>query len=233
VPLSLAFGTALVIGIYLLVNVAYLVVLPFGRIQNAPSDRVASALLRAVIPSSGAQLMAVIIMISTFGCMNGMVLAGARAYYAMACDGMFFRRAAALNRAHVPAVALLLQAMWSVVLLSVRTYDASKQAFGNLYSNLLDYVISAALLFYILTIAGVFVLRMRDPNADRPYRAWGYPLVPGVYIAGASFILLVLFAYQPTTTFPGLAIVFLGVPVYFGFKRWNRVRTTERTGVRS
>jgi APA family basic amino acid/polyamine antiporter len=222
VPLSLALGTGIVIGLYLLANVAYLVVLPLAEIQHAPQDRVATAMLRAVFPGAGAQLMAVAIMISTFGCINGMVLAGARAYYAMAHDGVFFRGAASVNKAHVPGVALIFQAVWTAVLVLPRTYNPDTGAFGNLYSNLLDYVISAALIFYILTIAGVFVLRKRSPDAERPYRAFGYPLVPVLYIVGALVILILLFAYRPSTTFPGLVIVLIGVPIYFLFRRAAR-----------
>ena len=222
VPLSLALGTGIVIGLYLLANVAYLVVLPLAEIQHAPQDRVATAMLRAVLPSAGAQLMAVAIMISTFGCINGMVLAGARAYYAMAHDGVFFRGAASVNKAHVPGVALVFQAVWTAILVLPRTFNPETGTFGNLYSNLLDYVISAALIFYILTIAGVFVLRKRRPDAERPYRAFGYPLVPVLYIAGALVILILLFAYRPSTTFPGLVIVLIGVPIYFLFRRAAR-----------
>lgn len=219
VPLSLALGTGLVIGLYLLANIAYLMVLPLKQVQNAPSDRVAGAALHAVLPSFGAEFMAVAIMISGFGCINGMVLSGARAYYAMACDRLFFRRAAKLNSAHVPGAALVMQGVWTGVLVLARTYNPAQNKFGNLFSDLLDYVISAALIFYILTIAGVFILRKRLPNAERPYRAFGYPVVPALYILGAAFILIILFVYQPATTLPGIAIVLLGVPVYYLFKR--------------
>jgi basic amino acid/polyamine antiporter, APA family len=222
VPLSLALGTGIVIGLYLLANVAYLVVLPMAEIQHAPQDRVATAMLRAVLPAAGEELMAVAIMISTFGCINGMVLAGARAYYAMAHDGVFFRGAASVSKAHVPGVALIFQAVWTAILVLPRTFNPDTGTFGNLYSNLLDYVISAALIFYILTIAGVFVLRKRSPDAERPYRAFGYPLVPVLYIAGALVILILLFAYRPSTTFPGLGIVLIGVPIYFLFRRTAR-----------
>jgi APA family basic amino acid/polyamine antiporter len=222
VPLSLAMGTGIVIGLYLLANVAYLVVLPLAEIQHAPQDRVATAMLRAVFPAAGAQLMAVAIMISTFGCINGMVLAGARAYYAMAQDGVFFRGAASVNKAHVPGVALIFQAVWTAILVLPRTYNPATGTFGNLYSNLLDYVISAALIFYILTIAGVFGLRRRRPEAERPYRSFGYPLIPALYIAGALVILILLFAYRASTTFPGLVIVLIGVPIYFLFRRAAR-----------
>jgi APA family basic amino acid/polyamine antiporter len=151
-----------------------------------------------------------------------MVLAGARAYYAMAQDGLFFRGAASVNKAHVPGVALVFQAIWTAALVLPRTYNPETGAFGNLYSNLLDYVISAALIFYILTIAGVFILRKRRPDEERPYRAFGYPLVPILYIAGASVILILLFAYRASTTFPGLVIVLIGVPIYLLFRRTAR-----------
>ena len=218
IPLSLALGTLVVIGLYLLANVAYLVTLPFDAIQHAPSDRVATATLNVIFPGLGATIMAIGIMISTFGCTNGLVLAGARTYYAMARDGLFFRSAGVLNPARVPASALVLQGAWAVFLVLPRTYDPATGAYGNLYSNLLDYVISAALIFYILTITGVFRLRLTRPDADRPYRTWGYPLVPALYIAGAATILLVLFVYRTATTWPGLIIVLLGVPVYFLWK---------------
>jgi APA family basic amino acid/polyamine antiporter len=215
VPLSLALGTTIVIGLYLLANVAYLVTLPFTAIQHAPSDRVATATLDAIFPGVGAVIMAVGIMISTFGCNNGLILAGARAYYAMARDGLFFRSAGVLNAAKVPAWALVLQGIWAAILVLPRTYDPASRAYGNLYSNLLDYVISAALIFYILTIAGVFRLRYTRPEAERPYRAFGYPFVPALYIAGAATILATLFIYRTSTTWPGLIIVLLGLPVYF------------------
>jgi APA family basic amino acid/polyamine antiporter len=163
--------------------------------------------------------MAVAIIISTFGCMNGLILSGARAYYAMARDGLFFRQAKELNAAQVPGWALVVQGVWSVVLVLPRTFDAATGTYGNLYGNLLDYVISSALIFYILTIAGIFRLRMTQPNAERPYKAFGYPLVPGLYILGATVILLVLFIYRPATTWPGLGIVVLGLPAYFYFRR--------------
>ncbi len=221
VPLSLALGTIIVIGLFLLANVAYLVVLPLDQIQHAPSDRVAGAMLEALFPRVGGALMATAIMISAFGCMNGMVLAGARAYFAMARDGLFFRRAAEVNRAHVPGAALVMQGAWAGFLVLLRTYDPATGAYGNLYSNLLEYVISAALIFYILTISGVFLLRRRQPAAERPYRAIGYPVVPAVYVAGAAVILTLLILYRTSTTVPGLVIVLLGVPVYAAFRRWS------------
>ena len=218
-PLALALGTGTVTALYLLANLAYLVTLPLSAIQSAPSDRVATAALQVIVPGLGAGLMAAAILISTFGCNNGLILAGARAYYAMARDGLFFRRVGTLNPAKVPAAGLALQGLWSVLLVLPRTYDPSTGQYGNLYGNLLDYVISAALLFYILTIAAIFRLRATRPDAARPYRAFGYPLVPAFYIAGAATILLVLFAYRAATTWPGLVIVLLGVPVYFAWRR--------------
>jgi len=220
-PLALALGTGLVTALYLLANVAYLVTLPLSAIQQAPSDRVATATLDTIVPGLGATLMAAAILISTFGCNNGLILAGARTYYAMARDGLFFKRVGELNRAKVPAAGLVLQGLWSVLLVLPRTYDTTSGRYGNLYGNLLDYVISAALIFYILTIAGIFRLRATRPQAERPYRAFGYPVVPALYIAGAATILLVLFAYRPATTWPGLVIVLLGVPVYYAWKKKN------------
>jgi APA family basic amino acid/polyamine antiporter len=219
VPLSLAFGTIIVIALYVGANFAYAAVLPLDKIQHAPSDRVASAMVEVVFPSVGAALMAIVIMISAFGCMNGLLLAGARAYFAMARDGLFFRRAGVVNRARVPGASLAMQGAWAAFLVLARTYDPSTRTFGNLYSNLLDYVVSADLLFYILTIAAVFRLRSLRPEAERPYRTWGYPLVPALYILSAALILAMLFVYRPATTFPGLVIVLTGVPVYFAFRR--------------
>src|SRR5881296_3361076 len=222
VPLSLALGTFLVIGLYLLANVAYLAALPFGAIQNAPSDRVASETANVIFPGAGAAIMAIAIMVSTFGCNNGLILAGARAYYAMARDGLFFRRVGELNKNHVPAWGLVIQGIWAGVLVLPRTVktDAAGNVtgYGNLYGNLLDYVISAALIFYILTIFGIFLLRWRRPDAERPYRAFGYPIVPALYVIGATVILVVLFMYQTATTWPGLIIVLTGVPAYFFWK---------------
>jgi len=218
VPLSLALGTTLVIGLYLLANVAYLVTLPFAQVQHAPADRVATATVEAIFPGAGTLIMAVGIIISTFGCANGLILAGARAYFAMARDGLFFTRAGELNDRKVPAWGLVLQGLWALFLVLPRTYDVNTHSYGNLYNNLLDYIISAALIFYILTIAGIFRLRRTRPDADRPYRAIGYPVVPALYIAGAATILLVLFVYRTATTWPGLIIVLLGVPVYFAWR---------------
>lgn len=230
-PLSLLIGTALVIVLYLLANVAYLVTLPLPAMQHAADDRIATAVLRVVFPRFGAAFMAGAIMISTFGTVNALTLAGARASYAMSKDGLFFRIAGRLNRARVPGWALLLQGIWSVLLVLPRTYDPATRLYGNLYSNLLDYVISAALMFYILTIASVFRLRKTRPHVERPYRTWGYPVVPGLYILGATIILAALILFRPTTTWPGFGIVALGVPVYF-LIRPRRGESMEATAQR-
>jgi APA family basic amino acid/polyamine antiporter len=219
VPLSLAFGTVLVIGLYTCANIAYLVVLPLERVQHAASDRVAAAMLEAVFPATGGVLMALAIMVSAFGCINGMLMSGARAYFAMARDGLFFSQAAILNRARVPGPSLRMQGAWAAFLVLIRTHDPAAGTYGNLYSNLLDYVVSAALLFYLLTIAAVFRLRFSNPGAVRPYRAFGYPIIPALYMLSAATILVVLFVYRPATTFPGMAIVLVGVPVYYAFRR--------------
>jgi len=175
-------------------------------------------MLQSIFPAFGSSLMAGAILVSTFGCINGMVLSGSRAYYAMARDGLFFARAAVVNHARVPGSALSMQGLWSALLVLPRTYNPETKAYGNLYSDLLDYVISAALLFYILTIAGVFRLRSTQPDTLRPYRAFGYPLVPALYIVAAGAILGALVMYRASTTFPGIVIVALGVPVYFAFR---------------
>lgn len=222
IPLSLAFGTGIVTALYLLANVGYLVTLPLEAIQQAPSDRVATATLDAVFSGLGASLMAIAVMVSTFGCNNGLVLAGARAYYAMARDGLFFAGAGELNKARVPAWGLVLQGIWAAAIILPRTYDPATGQYGNLYSNLLDYVISAALVFYILTIGGVFRLRAARPDAPRPYRTFGYPLVPAFYIVGASTILVMLLIYRPATTWPGFLILALGAPVFVLFRRTQR-----------
>lgn len=218
-PRALLIGTVCVTGLYLLANMAYMLVLSFPAIQHAPDDRVATAMLQAIFPGWGRLLMAGAIMISTFGCINGLVLAGPRVFHSMAHDGLFPQVAGHLNRARVPGWSLILQGLWAAFLVLPRTYNVSTHAYGNLYSNLLDYVISAALLFYILTIVAVVRLRFTRPNASRPYRAWGYPIIPFIYIVGASAILVCLFAFRSSTTWPGLVIVLCGVPVYWITKR--------------
>ena len=217
-PIALAAGVMIVGILYVLANLAYLRALPLEGIRNAADDRVATAVLDTVLGGGGAAIMAVAIMISTFGCNNGLILAGARVYYAMACDGLFFRSVGRLNRRHVPAVGLALQGVWAslLVLPRTRSVDATGAVqYGNLYSNLLEYVIFAVLLFYVITIAGLFVLRRKRPDAERPYRTFGYPVVPVFYILGASLVVLALLVYRTQTTWPGLLLVLIGIPFYF------------------
>ncbi len=160
-------------------------------------------------------------MISTFGCNNGLILAGARAYYAMARDGLFFKKSGELNHKHVPAWGLIVQGIWAAALVLPRTINKDG-TFGSLYNDLLTYVISAALIFYILTILGIIVLRYKRPDAERPYKAFGYPIIPALYIIGAAVITIILFIYQPAQTWPGLVIVAIGIPVYL---IWRKVGT--------
>jgi APA family basic amino acid/polyamine antiporter len=231
VALALGLGTLIVTVLYLSANLAYLATLSFEAIQTAPNDRVASASASAIspkfgiAPNNGALLMALAILVSTFGCNNGLILAGARAYYAMARDGLFFRPAARLNDKHVPAWGLVIQGILAAFYVLPRTFTRNAETgevkYGSLYNDLLAYVIAAALIFYILTIVGIFRLRRTRPHAERPYRAFGYPFVPVLYIVGASVILAVLSWYQPMTTWPGLIIVATGVPVYFIWRRWG------------
>jgi APA family basic amino acid/polyamine antiporter len=230
VPLSLAAGTMLVIGIYILANVAYLCTLSWEGIKTAPDDRVATAALQVIFGPAGAVMMAVAIIISTFGCNNGLILAGARVYYAMSRDGLFFRSTGKLNERHVPAWGLILQCLWAslLVLPRTRTVDATgAPQYGNLYSTLLDWVVFAVLIFYILTIAGVFVLRRKRPDAERPYRAFGYPVVPALYILAAAAILVVLLFYKTSTSWPGLVLVLTGIPVYWVWSRQGAPRAEE------
>ncbi len=224
-PKSLIIGTVVVIVLYLLANVSYLLTLPLPSIQHAPADRVATAMLDAIAPGWGSILMAIAIMISTFGCANSLVLAGPRVYYAMANNGLFLRSAATLNKANVPGRSLLVQGIWACALVLPRTFNVQTGEYGNLYSNLLNYVISSALIFYILTIAGVIRLRHTRPDAERPYRTFGYPVVPVIYIAGAAAILLALFLYRASSTWPGLLIVLIGVPIYIAMRRRNQQRS--------
>jgi basic amino acid/polyamine antiporter, APA family len=233
IPLALAAGTGLVILLYVLANVAYLMTLPLVAIQQAPDDRVATAALQVIFGNAGAAIMAVAIVISTFGCNNGLILAGARVYFAMARDGLFFRSTGRLNDRRVPAVGLILQAVWTCLLVLPRTRlrDAAgaplldpatgAQQYGNVYSNLLDYVVFAVLVFYVLTILGLFILRRTRPEAERPYRAFGYPAVPALYIVAATVIMLVLLLYRTRTTWPGLVIMLTGLPIYLV---WQRAR---------
>ena len=208
-PLSLAFGVAIVSILYVACNFVYLSVLPLEAIQNAPEDRVGTAVALGILGPVAVKLMAAAIMISTFGCANGLIMAGARVYYAMALDRLFFRSVAKLDPIHhAPRTSLILQCIWACAL-----------TLTGRYNDLLDYVIFAVVLFYILTIAGVFVLRWKRPDMDRPYRAFGYPVLPAVYILLAGLIEVLLLIYKPNYTWPGLIIVLLGIPVYFLWQR--------------
>ncbi len=220
IPLSLFLGTAIVTLLYIGANVAYILVLPLkgspegvsvvGRgIQFALSDRVATAASSMIFGAPAVVIMAVLIMISTFGCNNGLILAGARVYYAMAKDNLFFKKIGTVNKNSVPGVALVVQAVW-----------ASLLCLSGTYGDLLDYVIFAVLIFYILTIAGIFLLRKKRPDAERPYKAWGYPVVPALYILAASAISIDLLIFKPMYSWPGMIIVLLGIPVYFIWKRF-------------
>jgi len=227
-PLSLTLGTGVVIALYIACNVIYLNVLPlYGSadgatilqrgIQHATEDRVATAALTQMFGSIGGYLMAAAIMISSFGCNNGLILSGARVYYAMAKDGLFFRGAGKLHPTYkTPAVSLMVQMVWICIL-----------CVSGSYGQLLDYVVFAVLVFYILTIAGLFVLRFKRPNAERPYRAIGYPVLPAVYIVMAIFIDIVLLLYKPQYTWPGLIIVLLGIPVYYIWRSRRPVAETS------
>ncbi len=210
-PLALAMGTGAVTLLYVLANFVYLSVLPLAGIQYAPEDRVATAVVQQIFGAGGAQIMAIAILISTFGCSNGLILAGARVYYAMARDGLFFHGAGRLHpKYHTPAHSLLMQCVWTCIL-----------CISGSYGQLLDYIIFAVLVFYILTIAGLFVLRAKRPDEPRPYRAIGYPVLPAMYILMAVFIDVVLLRYKPQYTWPGLIIVLLGIPVYFLWSKRN------------
>ncbi len=214
-PLSLVLGVLAVSGLYLACNLVYLCALPLESIQTAPQDRVATAVATQMFGGFGSSLLAVAIMISTFGCVNGMVLAGARVYYAMAVDGLFFKPAATVDpKHHVPVVSLWLQCLWAAAL-----------TLTGRYGDLLDYVIFAVLLFYILTIVGIFVLRRTRPDLDRPYKAFGYPVLPALYIGIAGLIEILLLLYKPNYTWPGLIIVLLGIPVYFLWRTRDRSQT--------
>jgi basic amino acid/polyamine antiporter, APA family len=221
-PLSLVLGAGGVVVLYILANLAYLAALPidgnslgttpFERgISQAADDRVGTAVLQTASPTLGVPFMAIAIMISTFGCINGMILMGARLYYAMAADGLFFQSVGRLNSRGVPAVGLILQGVWSMLLV-----------FSGTYNELLDYVIFAALLFYVLTVGGLFVLRVTRPNAERPYKAFGYPVVPALYVILCALIMVDLLIVRPEYTWPGLILVLTGIPVYFFWRLRSR-----------
>ena len=224
-PRALLIGCSLVVALYLLANLAYIVTLPLPAIQNAPQGRVATALMQTVFGPTGTLLMAIAIMISTFGCNNGLILAGARVYYAMACDNLFFKRVGILNNRSVPAVALIMQGIWAALLTLPRTVTTNPETgavtYGNVYTQLLEYIISADLVFYALMVGAVIVMRRKAPDVERPYRTFGYPIVPLIYITLAILIVVDLAWLVPQTSGIGYLIVLTGIPVYFVWRKKN------------
>jgi APA family basic amino acid/polyamine antiporter len=215
IPRSLFLGTTIVTLVYILANLAYLALLPLkgdpasatviGQgIQFASKDRVGAAAASVIFGDTGSFVMAALIMISTFGCMNGVILAGARLFYAMSKDGLFFKKAGTLNKQQVPSFALWIQCAWACVL-----------CLSGKYSDLLTYSTFASLLFYILTIAGIFILRKKEPDTERPYKAFGYPVIPAIYLLVTTAICVDLLIFEFRNTGIGLLIVMLGIPVYF------------------
>jgi APA family basic amino acid/polyamine antiporter len=222
VPLSLFFGALLVSVMYILTNYIYIKILPLSGspsgadvisrgIQYATDDRVATSAMSVVFGNYAAIIMAIFIMISTFGCNNGLIMTAPRVYYAMAKDGLFFRKAGELNKNGVPGFAIIVQGIWSILL-----------CLSGTYGNLLDYVIFAVLIFFTLTILAIFILRVRRPDIPRPYKAFGYPIVPSIYILVTVTIMVILLIYKPDYTFPGLGIVILGIPVFYFWRKFNK-----------
>ena len=225
-PRALLVGCALVVALYLLANLAYVVTLPLKGIQTAPQNRVATATMAVIFGERGALLMACAIIVSTFGCNNGLILAGARVYYAMARDGLFFARVGTLNARHVPAVALVIQGVWASLLTLPRTIKVNprpgEDPYGNVYTQLLEYIVSADLVFYALMVGAVIILRRKLPDAPRPYRTFGYPFVPLIYIILALFLVLDLAYLTPETSGIGYLLVLTGIPIYFLWRRKSR-----------
>jgi basic amino acid/polyamine antiporter, APA family len=208
IPLSLFFGTLIVTILYILTNIVYLNVMTLPEIQAAPMERVGALALEKIMGPIGSMIMAGLIIISTFGCNNGLILSGARLYYTMAKDKLFFEKAGTLNKAGVPQFSLIIQCIWACVLCMSGSYGA-----------LLTYTIFAALIFYVLTIAGIFILRKKEPDTPRPYKAWGYPVVPFLYIILAGGIAIMLLISEPQNSIPGLIFVLMGIPVYYFLKK--------------
>jgi len=227
-PRALLIGCSLVVALYLLANLAYIVTLPLSAIQNAPQNRVATAAMQAIFGPPGTIIMAIAIMISTFGCNNGLILAGARVYYAMARDDLFFKKVGLLNNRKVPAVALIVQGIWAACLTLPRTVTTNPETgvvtYGNVYTQLLEYIISADLVFYALMVGAVIVMRRKAPHIERPYRTLGYPVVPLVYITIAVLIVLDLAWLAPSTSGIGYLLVLTGIPVYFVWKNRKEQR---------
>jgi APA family basic amino acid/polyamine antiporter len=211
----------IVSALYLLTNYVYIKILPLAGspdgtdalsrgIQYATDDRVATSAMSVVFGDSAAVIMAIFIMISTFGCNNGLIMAGPRVYYAMAKDGLFFRKVGDINKNGVPGFALVVQGIWAILL-----------CLSGTYGNLLDYVIFAVLIFFTLTILAIFILRVKRPDIPRPYKAFGYPVIPSLYILTTVTIMVILLIYKPNYTFPGLGIVILGIPVFYIWRKRN------------
>jgi basic amino acid/polyamine antiporter, APA family len=221
---ALVVGCGIVVTLYLLANLAYVAVLPFSEIQHAPQNRVAVTMMSAVFGHAGAMCMAAAIMISTFGCDNGLILSGARVYYAMARDRLFFEKVGTTNRFHVPAAALVAQGIWTVLLTLPRTVTVNavthEVAYGNVYNQLLEYIVSADLLFYLLMVVALMILRRTKPDADRPYRTWGYPIVPIISVLLAGLLIVDLGFLAPATSGIGILIVLTGVPAYFFWRKF-------------
>jgi len=222
VPLSLFFGTLIVSVIYLVTNFVYIKVLPLSGspdgadvlsrgIQFATDDRVATSAMSVVFGDYAAIIMAIFIMISTFGCNHGLIMAGPRVYYAMAKDGLFFRKVGEINKNGVPGFAIAVQGVWAVLL-----------CLSGTYGELLDYVIFAVLIFFTLTILAIFILRVKKPDIPRPYKAFGYPVIPAIYILTTVSIMVILLIFKPDYTFPGLGIVLLGIPVFYIWRKSDK-----------
>lgn len=222
IPLSLLFGAVLVSVLYVLVNFIYIRVLPVGGspegsdivargIQFAADDRVATSAMTVLTGDYAAIIMAILIMISTFGCNNGLIISGPRVYYAMARDGLFFRKVGELNKKGVPGFAIVVQGIWSIIL-----------CLSGTYNDLLDYVVIAALMFYTITILAIFILRIKKPDIERPYKAFGYPLIPVIYIITTITIMVILLVYKPDYTLRGLGLVLIGIPVFFLWRKYNK-----------
>ena len=219
-PRALLMGCGVVVGLYLLANLAYVVTLPLNVMQKPPNS-IATATMQTALGPAGTVLMAAAIIISTFGCNNGLILAGARVTYAMACDRLFFRRVARLNARSVPAFALAVQGVWAALLTLPRTVTtdaAGKITYGNVYTQLLEYIIPADLVFYTLMVGAVVLMRRKAPDTPRPYRTPGYPFVPGVYIVLALLLIFDLVYLAPQTSGIGFLIVLTGLPVYFAWQ---------------
>jgi len=227
VPLSLFFGALIVSVMYILTNYIYIKILPLSGspvgadvisrgIQYATDDRVATSAMSVVFGNYAAIIMAVFIMISTFGCNNGLIMTAPRVYYAMAKDGLFFKKAGELNKNGVPGFAIVVQGIWAILL-----------CLSGTYGNLLDYVIFAVLIFFTLTILAIFILRVKRPDIPRPYKAFGYPVIPSIYILVTVTIMVILLIYKPDFTFPGLGIVILGIPVFYLWRKYNK--NTKKT----